>query len=57
MTAIASRDDRVVGFDGASHRDAHGRTIEVRGSHTGLAWNAEVYRRLGQLLPGASIRA
>lgn len=50
LTAIYSRDDRVVRHPGAVARDPGARSIEVRGSHIGLAGNVEVYRLLGPLL-------
>jgi len=34
----------------ARPREAHARTIEVRGSHTGMIVNADVYRELARLL-------
>jgi pimeloyl-ACP methyl ester carboxylesterase len=52
VTAIHSRGDRIVRYPGAQARESHAENIEVRGSHSGLAFNAEVYRQLGRLLPG-----
>jgi len=51
LTAIYSRTDRIVGHPGAVARERHAQNIEVRGSHIGLAFNPEVYRHLGRLLP------
>jgi pimeloyl-ACP methyl ester carboxylesterase len=51
LSAIASEDDRVVGHSGARSRDPGARNIDVRGSHTGMVFNASVYRRLAELLP------
>jgi pimeloyl-ACP methyl ester carboxylesterase len=51
LTAIYSRADRIVRHPGALAREPGARNIEVRGSHTGLAFNPLVYRHLGRLLP------
>jgi pimeloyl-ACP methyl ester carboxylesterase len=53
LSCIYSRDDAVVHWPACL--DADPRTVmrEVRGSHTGLAWNAAVYRALGRLLAAA----
>ena len=51
LTAIYSRGDRIVRHPGAVARERHAENIEVRGSHVGLAFNPEVYRHLGRLLP------
>ena len=53
LTAIYSREDRIVRHPGAMAREGHAENIEVRGSHTGLAFNPEVYRHLARLLPTA----
>ena len=50
LTAIFSRADPIVPFPGALPRDRGARTIEVNGSHVGMAGNREVYRALGRLL-------
>jgi len=52
LTAIYSRSDPIVRYPHAVARDAAARNIEVRGSHSGLAGNPEVYRQLAHLLPG-----
>ena len=51
LTAIYSRADRIVRHPGAVASEPEARNIEVPGSHTGLAFNPEVYRHLGRLLP------
>ena len=51
FTSIYSRDDRIVRHPAAVGRDPHALNVEVRGTHTGLAGNSEVYRRLAELLP------
>jgi triacylglycerol lipase len=50
VTSIYSRQDAVV--DWRACREAGPQTVahEVHGTHTGLAWNAEVYRLLGHAL-------
>jgi triacylglycerol lipase len=53
MTAIYSRDDRIVRYPGALAQDPGARNLEVRGSHLGLAVNSAVYRRLSNALAGA----
>lgn len=53
LTAIYSRDDRVVPHPGAVSSDRNAKNIEVRGSHLGLASNPQVYRVLADLLAGA----
>ena len=53
LTAIYSRGDRIVRHPGATARDPRAESIEVQGSHTGLAGNPEVYRLLARLLPRA----
>jgi triacylglycerol lipase len=52
MTAIYSRDDRIVRYPGGLAQDPGARNLEVRGSHLGLAVNPAVYRRLGHALAG-----
>lgn len=48
-TSIYSRSDGVVNWKACLRPDIN--SIEVRGSHIGLALNPEVYRILGHLLP------
>ena len=55
LTAIYSRGDRIVRHPGAMARDPRAENIEVRGSHTGLAFNPEVYRHLARLLSSRSV--
>jgi pimeloyl-ACP methyl ester carboxylesterase len=50
LTCIYSRDDAVVHWPACLDADPRTDMREVRGSHTGLAWNAAVYRELGRLL-------
>ncbi len=50
VSAIASADDRIVRAPAAVARDPHAQNLTVRGSHSGLAVNASVYRRLARLL-------
>lgn len=51
--AIASVDDRIVRAPAAVAHDPHAENLTVRGSHSGLAVNAAVYRRIARLLAGA----
>ena len=50
MTAIHTRNDRIVRHPHALARDGHSENIEVSGSHIGLAVNAEVYRHVARAL-------
>jgi pimeloyl-ACP methyl ester carboxylesterase len=50
LDCIYSRDDGVVDWRACIDADPRTTTHEVRGSHTGLAWNARVYRLLARLL-------
>ena len=50
LTAIYTRNDRIVRHPYALARDSHAQNIEVRGSHSGLALNAEVYAHLARAL-------
>ena len=52
VTSLYSREDRIVHHSGAQAHEPHATNIEVRGSHIGLAFNPDVYRRLARLLPG-----
>jgi len=54
LTAIYTRNDRIVRHPHALARDSHAENIEVRGSHSGLALNGEVYRHLARALATAS---
>jgi hypothetical protein len=53
LTAIYSRDDRIVPYPAAVAQDTRARNVEVPGSHLGLASNPRVYRVLAKLLRGA----
>ena len=50
MTAIYSREDRIVPHPAALERDPRAKNIEVPGSHIGLAFNPAVYRVLARTL-------
>ena len=50
MTAMHTRNDRIVRHPHALARDGHAKNIEVSGSHLGLALNAEVYRHIAHAL-------
>jgi pimeloyl-ACP methyl ester carboxylesterase len=52
LSCIYSRDDAVVHWQACLDADPRTSMHEVRGTHTGLAWNAHVYRLLGRLLAG-----
>lgn len=56
LTSIYTRQDAVVSWDCCLPDDAEAEAYEVHGSHTGLAWNAEVYSLLGKLLADARIQ-
>lgn len=50
MTAIYSREDRIVVYPASLERDPRARNIEVAGSHIGLAFNPAAYRVLARVL-------
>ncbi len=50
ITALYSRGDPIVRYPHAVARESHAHNFEVRGSHSGLAFNPEVYRHLSRLL-------
>ena len=50
MTAIYSREDRIVPHPAALERDPRAKNVEVPGSHIGLAFNPAVYRVLARTL-------
>ncbi len=54
VTAIYSRDDRIVRYPASLASEPDARNIEVRGSHLGLASNPEVYRALAGSLTRAT---
>jgi pimeloyl-ACP methyl ester carboxylesterase len=51
VAAIYSREDRIVRYPMGVAEEARAQNLEVPGSHSGLAVNPAVYRRLGELLP------
>ena len=51
LTCIYSREDAVVDWRACIGDDPRTAAFEVRGTHSGLVWNAEVYRHLGRQLP------
>jgi hypothetical protein len=56
LTCIYSRDDAVVDWracTGGGRGDAH----EVRGTHSGLAWNTDVFNLIARLLHGPAVRS
>ena len=57
LTAIYSRQDPIVRYPAAIARDPGAASIEVRGSHIGLAANRAVYRELGRLLAAPKAEA
>ena len=50
LTCIYSREDAVVDWRACMGADYRAAAYEVRGTHSGLAWNAAVYRHLGRQL-------
>jgi pimeloyl-ACP methyl ester carboxylesterase len=50
MTAIYSREDRIVRHPAALARDPRAKNVSVPGSHIGLAFNPAVYRVLARML-------
>ena len=50
LTSIYTRTDGVVQWRSCIDADPRADAIEVHGTHTGLAWNVEVYRVLAELL-------
>ena len=50
LSCIYSRDDAVVHWRACLDADPGTAMCQVRGTHGGLAWNAQVYRHLGRLL-------
>jgi len=54
LTCVYSREDAVVRWQACVDDDPRTVSFEVRGTHCGLAWNAQAYRRIGtQLLRAA----
>jgi pimeloyl-ACP methyl ester carboxylesterase len=50
LTSFYTREDAVVDWRACIDPDPRATSHEVRGTHVGLAWNAQVYRRLGDAL-------
>ena len=50
LTCIYSREDAVVDWQACIAADPQATAHEVRGTHSGLAWNTEVYHYLGRAL-------
>lgn len=50
MTAIYTKQDPIVDWRACIDPDPRAESIEVCGTHTGLSWNSQVYRHLGELL-------
>ncbi|MGH7864678.1 MAG: alpha/beta fold hydrolase [Candidatus Binataceae bacterium] len=50
LTAIHTPDDLIVRHPAAIAREPHAQNHAVRGSHSGLAFNPQVYRLLAELL-------
>ena len=50
LTCIYTREDAVVDWRACVNDDPRTAAHEVRGTHSGLAWNAQVYRFLGRVL-------
>jgi triacylglycerol lipase len=50
LTAIYTRQDPIVDWRACIDSDPRSEAIEVSGTHTGLSWNSQVYRHLGELL-------
>jgi triacylglycerol lipase len=55
QTCIYSHEDAVVGWRACIDPDPRSTAHEVYGTHSGLAWNAQVYRLLGQLLHDGAV--
>lgn len=50
LTCIYTREDAVVDWRACIADDPCATAYEVRGTHSGLAWNVQVYRRLATRL-------
>ena len=50
LTSIYSREDAVVAWEACIADDPRAAAYAVSGTHSGLAWNAAVYRQLGRVL-------
>ena len=56
LTCIYSREDAVLHWPACIPDNPRATVYEVRGTHSGLAWNAAVYRHLARLLLQAPVR-
>jgi pimeloyl-ACP methyl ester carboxylesterase len=54
LTSVYTREDAVVHWRACLDPDPRATCHEVRGTHIGLAWNAQVYRHLGHALMHAA---
>lgn len=54
LTCIYTREDAVVDWRACIDGDPRTTAYEVRGTHVGLAWNAQVYHHVGRVLPLAA---
>jgi triacylglycerol lipase len=54
LTCVYTKQDAVVNWQACVDRDARTQAHEVRGTHSGLAWNASVYTLLAHVLDDAS---
>jgi pimeloyl-ACP methyl ester carboxylesterase len=54
FTAIYSRGDRIVRYPRAFADDPGARNVEAGGCHVGMAFNADVYRAIGETLSAAA---
>lgn len=50
LTSIYTREDAVIDYRACLDKDPNATCIEVRGSHSGLAWNSQVYGHLARAL-------
>lgn len=50
LTSIYTREDAVVDWHACIDEDPRATCHEVRGTHIGLAWNAQVYTHVGRML-------
>jgi pimeloyl-ACP methyl ester carboxylesterase len=50
LTSLYTREDAVVNWRACIDPDPRATCHEVRGTHSGLAWNAQVYRYVGRAL-------
>ncbi len=55
LTSVFRGSDAVVRWNACIDADPQASAIEVNGTHTGLAWNEQVYRVLGMLLAASPL--